>query len=63
MPELAWAIDELAQVAPSHQRRVIEACAATLSADRKVTAVEAEPFRATPRRWTCRCPHCSRARR
>lgn len=46
LSELATAVDELATVAPRHKRRVIEACAATLSADREVTAVEAELFRA-----------------
>lgn len=46
LSDLASAVDELAKVAPRHKRRVIEACAATLSADREVTSVEAELFRA-----------------
>ncbi|GAB4387214.1 MAG: M48 family metallopeptidase [Phycisphaerales bacterium] len=46
LADLTIAVNELARVAAPHKKKLIEACAAVLSADGRAKAVEAELFRA-----------------
>jgi len=56
LSELHRSLEQLAQVAPKHRRRLVDACAASICADESVTVEEAELLRAVCDMLDCPLP-------
>jgi len=56
LARLDGALSTLDELAPRQKRRLLHACALTVSADREVTVMEAELFRATADSLGCPMP-------